>query len=305
MNREYKGCSKIDLINDYVVLDIETTGLDPIFDEIIEIGAIKIKNGIVVDSFSQLVKPSTPVSQFISELTGITNDMLKSAPTINEVLPKFIEFVSDMQIVGHNVNFDINFIYDNSIQISNKPFKNDFIDTLRLSRKLFKELKNHKLTTICDFLKFDGIEHHRALSDCDATFKLYEYIKNYINSKQIVLQELFKPKSNKLKAQDIISTNECFDETNQFYDKYCVFTGTLSVPRKNAMQLVVDLGGHCEDNVTKQTNFLVLGNIDYGKCKDTKSAKYKKAEQCILNGQDLTIISENVFWDLVGSSKPE
>ena len=119
MIRDGKGNSKIELVNDYIVLDIETTGLDPEFDEIIEIGAIKVINGKIVDEFSELVKPSNAITPFISSLTGITNDMLKTAKNINQVLPKFLDFVKDMTIVGHNVNFDINFIYDYTLYISN------------------------------------------------------------------------------------------------------------------------------------------------------------------------------------------
>ena len=100
--RQFKGKSLINTLNDYVVLDIETTGLDPFFDEIIEIGAIKVINGECVANFSKLVKPSKPVSDFIVQLTGITNDMLRDSPSIDKVLPEFMEFVSDMTIIGNN-----------------------------------------------------------------------------------------------------------------------------------------------------------------------------------------------------------
>ncbi len=296
--RQDKGLSKIELLKDYVVLDIETTGLDPYFDEIIEIGALKIINGKIVDKFSQLIKPSQPISAFISELTGITNDMVTNEPTINEVLPKFVNFVSNMNIVGHNVHFDINFIYDNMVLFLNKSFKNNFIDTLKLSRKLFRNLENHKLNTVCKHLNINIDNHHRAYYDCEITYNVYEKIKNYILSEKINLIELFAPKrSKKLIGKNITTNIKEFDETHLLFDKNCVFTGTLHISRKEAMQMVVDLGGHCQDNVTKETNFLILGNKDYSST--NKSAKHKKAESYILNGCDINIISENVFMDLV------
>ena len=111
--REQKGKSLIDIPNNYVVFDIETTGLDPEFDEIIEIGAVKIKDGIKIDTFNSLIKPEYEIDEFITELTGITNEMVENAPSIDEVLPKFMDFIKDYIIIGHNVNFDINFFYDN------------------------------------------------------------------------------------------------------------------------------------------------------------------------------------------------
>ena len=124
MIRENKGNSKIDLLNKYVVIDIETTGLDPQYDEIIELGALKIENGVIVDSFSKLIKPKTSISDFITQLTGISNSMVENAPSIEEELPNYLKFINEQNIVGHNVNFDINFIYDNLAKILNKPFTN-------------------------------------------------------------------------------------------------------------------------------------------------------------------------------------
>ncbi|MBS7400982.1 MAG: hypothetical protein KIG16_00520 [Eubacteriales bacterium] len=303
MTRENKGNSKIDLINDYVVIDIETTGLDPQYDEIIELGALKVKNGVVVGSFSKLIKPKNPISEFITQLTGISNTMVENAPSIEEELPNYLKFINEQNIVGHNVNFDINFIYDNSIEILNTPFQNDYIDTLRLSRRLYPNLDNHKLTTVCDYLKVSDNIHHRALSDCQLTFEIYEKIKNYVRTENIDLEILFKPKKHyKTKAADITASTDEFDESNLFYNKYCVFTGALSITRKEAMQKVVNLGGKCEDKVTKKTNYLILGNLDYQKCKGEKSSKYRKAEEYILAGQDIQIISENVFFDIIGEN---
>ena len=103
--RVYKGESLLRLPDDnYTVIDIETTGLDPSFDEIIELAAIRVRDGVITDSFSSLVKPSHEVSDFISALTGINNDMLSDAQAIYDVLPKYIDFIGDDIIIGHNVS---------------------------------------------------------------------------------------------------------------------------------------------------------------------------------------------------------
>ena len=101
--RDYKGRSLLDFPNSYVVIDVETTGLDPTYDKIIEIGALKVENGTLVDTFSTLVNPGVPVDDFITQLTGITNDDLASAPALDSALSAFSNFIGDSILVGHNV----------------------------------------------------------------------------------------------------------------------------------------------------------------------------------------------------------
>ena len=123
----------------------------------------------------------------------------------------------------------------------------------------------------------------------------YENIDNFKNQ--------FKKHHNstKIKVKDIVSQNTEFDKDNPLYNKVCVFTGTLEkMARKDAMQIVVNLGGICGDNVTNKTNYLILGNNDYCRTiKDGKSNKQKTAEKLKINGQDIEIISENVFYDMI------
>jgi DNA polymerase III subunit epsilon len=167
--REFKGESVIDFPADYVVLDIETTGLNPSNDEIIELSAIRIIDGVQVDSFSTLIKPINRINKFITDLTGITNQMVADAPDIESALPLFCTFVGDSVVVGHNVNFDINFIYDNLQRCLNKPFSNEFIDLLRIARKNLPDLENHKLKTLSEHFDIDTTDSHRGLKDCTMT----------------------------------------------------------------------------------------------------------------------------------------
>ena len=295
-----KGKSLLSLLDDYVVIDLETTGFDPRFDEIIELGAIRYNKGIETERYSSLVKPEDEIDEYITELTGITNDMLANAPSINEVLPQYLDFIGESTVVGHNVNFDINFIYDEYKYILGKEFKNDFVDTLRLSRKVFPDLINHKLATLAKEFNIEVSTSHRSLADCEVTAHVYEYLKSYINENDVHIG--FKSShSNGVKAAEITSQNTEFDESHPFYGKIFVFTGTLDrMLRKDAMQLVADIGGINADGVTKKTNFLVLGNNDYcSQIKDGKSNKLKKAEKYILGGQDLQILSEDVFFDML------
>lgn len=310
-----KGNSLIEIPSSFTVIDIETTGLDPRYDEIIEIGAIKIENGKIIDTFESLIKPNGSyyyddedneifeyVNDFITNLTGITNEMLETAPEIVDVLPKFIDFIKDDILIGHNVNFDINFLYDVLEDNLEYILTNNFVDLMRLARKVYPDYKNHKLITIATNLKINTDNSHRALKDCLITYKCFQELSNHLNFNNIDLKSLWKSNYGKytdLKA--IQSDNKEFDGEHLLYNKYCTFTGKLEkMERKDAAQLVVNLGGKCENGVTRKTNFLILGNFDYSSnVKDGKSSKLKKAEELILKGQDLQILSENVFYDLI------
>ncbi|MFR5048695.1 MAG: exonuclease domain-containing protein [Faecalispora sporosphaeroides] len=304
VSRDEKGISLLLLPSSYTVIDLETTGLDPQWNDIIEFGALRVEDSVVVDRFSSLVNPGYEIDDFITELTGITNEMLSTAPDINNVLQKFLDFIGDSIVIGHNVNFDINFIYDTCIEILHKPFKNNFIDTMRLSRRLFPQERHHRLCDLIDrFCVSDTIEH-RALADAEQTNRCYLYMKQYMEDNGFDIKSIL-PTKNTFSAKDIqASTNE-FDETSPIYAKVFVFTGTLErMTRKEAMQIVVDNGGKCGDGVNKNTNYLVLGNYDYcTTIKGGKSTKQKKAEQLKLAGFDIEIISENVFYDMITYNK--
>ena len=160
----------------FVAVDVETTGLSPVYNELIEISAIKYDGAKKIDTFSTLVKPKKEVSDIITNLTGITNKMLENAPQIEEVMPKLVEFIGNHIIVAHNANFDVSFLQNNS----NKSFsKNKVIDTVALSRKMLPNLPNHKLNTVarCIGIQEDGF--HRAEFDCECCAKIYiKYLEN-------------------------------------------------------------------------------------------------------------------------------
>lgn len=176
----------------YVVLDFETTGLSPSKDEIIEMAAIRVVNSKVTDTFSQLVKPSKEIPYKVSDITGITNDMLRDAPSINRVLPHFLEFIGNDVLVGHNIiDFDSQFLAIACIRFG-LALNNRIVDTLLLAKNAIPSLKNHKLNTVCDFYKIKNKNAHRALSDCEATYKIYEKISKI---KPIEIYDIPVPKT--------------------------------------------------------------------------------------------------------------
>lgn len=306
--REEKGKSLLATPNDFIVLDIETTGYLPQWDYIIEVGAIKYEHGVEIARFSSLIQPPSVdgeyIDSYITELTGITNEMLASAPSIESVLPKLYDFLGNSIIIGHNVNFDINFLYDNFEEFLEKPLSNDFIDTMRLSRNLHPEEKHHRLSDLCERYALDYSYAHRSIKDCELTFSCYNNLLSEINTTfndfDSFLKSRIKHSSQGIKAKDICSENTEFDITHPLYGKVCVFTGALEkMPRKEAMQLVANLGGINGDSVTKKTNYLILGNNDYCKAiRDGKSNKQKKAEKLKLEGHDIEILPETAFYEL-------
>lgn len=156
----------------YVVFDLETTGLSPDNERITEFGAVKVRDGLIVDKFSQLVNPEKEISAEITELTGITNEMVENMPTIKEILPKFKKFCGDAVLVAHNAKFDTGFIYANARR-EGLYFNNRVMDTLTMSRTLFPNERQHKLDMVCDRLGVRLENHHRASDDAEATARCF------------------------------------------------------------------------------------------------------------------------------------
>lgn len=295
--RENKGKSLLIKTEDFTAIDLETTGLSPEFDDILELSAIRYRNGEPAASFESLVYFDREVPDYITELTGITTDMVQAAPHIDVALPRFIDFIGADVVLGHNVNFDVNFIYDNAKDLGLADFSNQYIDTLRLSRRLHKDWKKHSLDAIAANLGLPPRGLHRAGGDAKLAADIYLLFKEDPS-----FDEAMRPyEKKKLRAADIVGDESKFDEDNPLFGRVCVFTGALeSFTRREAMQLVADLGGECGDNITQKTNFLVLGNNDYcASIKGGKSNKQKKAESLIAKGADLQIISESAFLDML------
>ena len=224
--------------------------------------------------------------------------MVATAPKFKDIYNELITFIGTDYIVGHNVSFDLNFIVSNS----NKSLHNDYIDTLYLSRLILDDLSSHRLTNLAWYFKIDR-SAHRSVEDCLTTKDVYDNLKREAERRHIdIRKRKFAHKYNgPVNAKDIAITDQHFDEDCLLYDQNCVFTGTLKrFTRKEAMEMVVNIGGHVENTVTKKTNFLILGDFDYCKSiKDGKTNKHKKALELQQKGQDIEVIDEFSFYDML------
>lgn len=303
---EYKkGNSTIAFPNQYVCIDIETTGLDYEYDEIIEVSAVRVVDGNIKESFSSLINPQGSVPSYIENLTGITNEMLSVAPPAEKIIPDLISFIGSDLVIGYNVSFDIHFLcaYCSSFDVD---FLNDYTDVMRIFRKLFPSLEHHRLCEMVEQLNIDISTSHRATADVLATMEGYEKMKSIIleSSSLDDFSKSFKKTSFKNYVnglKDVLpSTNE-FDETHPIFGKTVVFTGALSsMGRKEAFQIVADLGGFPETGITKKTNFLVVGNGEFAKSvTDGKTSKMKKADAYREIGLDIVTLSENTFFRMI------
>lgn len=177
------------MIRNYIAFDLETTGLSPETDQIIEIGALKVKDGKVVERFMEFVKPDKPITPAITEITGITNEMVAGARNTEEIVSEFVNFCEDYVLIGHNIMFDYKFC-KRYAKIYGHSFEKKGIDTLKIARKVHKEFASKSLGSLCEHYHIDNKAAHRAYHDALATAKLYHCLAHYFEAQD---EKLFVP----------------------------------------------------------------------------------------------------------------
>ena len=177
------------MLKSYVAFDVETTGLDPEQNEIIEIGALKVREGKVYERFMELIRPKEQISQPTTNLTGITNDMVAGARTAEQVIPEFLQFCKEDVLIGHNILFDYSFMKVGAAGCG-KTFERYGIDTLKIARKVHQELESKSLENLCAYYHIENKSAHRAYHDALATAKLYQTLAHYFEKAQ---PKVFQP----------------------------------------------------------------------------------------------------------------
>ncbi len=167
-----KGDADTGFDGTFICFDIETTGLSAARDKITEIGAVKVENGVITDTFSTFANPEMPIPQKITQLTGITDDMVKDAPSQSEAVSAFLEFAGDNVLVAHNAPFDTSFIAK-ACEDMGREYNYTSIDTVAISRAILTDIKNCKLDTVAKFLRLGDFNHHRATDDAEMLARIF------------------------------------------------------------------------------------------------------------------------------------
>ena len=166
------------MLKSYVCFDLETTGLDPLYNEIIEIGALKVRDGKVAERFMEFIHPQEEISPMITNLTGITNEMVANARPVDAVISDFLEFCEDDVLIGHNVGFDYSFMKSGASNLG-LTFEKFGIDTFKIAQRTLKSLPSKSLSSLCEYYQIENKAAHRAYHDALATAKLYQTLAHY------------------------------------------------------------------------------------------------------------------------------
>lgn len=176
------------MIHDFTAIDVETTGLNPKTEKIIEVGAVRVRNGKIVDRYESLINPGRRLEEKIVELTGITDEMVKAAPMAEEVMPQLLSFMGEDILLGHSLNFDYSFIKRLAVNLRlwNTQSTSMGIDTLKIARYFLKDLESRSLPFLCQYFEIPH-KAHRALEDAKAAAMLYKMLAERFNEENIFL----------------------------------------------------------------------------------------------------------------------
>lgn len=172
--------------SEFVVIDLETTGAKAPPCKITEIGAFKVKSGQIIGEFRSLVDPEMQIPQFITELTGINDEMVAGAPRFRDLIADFLDFVGDAVLVAHNAPFDMGFLdYEIRQAIGEVRLGNPSVCTVQLSRRLLPGIPNHKLRTVAEYFGIELVNHHRAGEDALATARIFINLLDALHEREI------------------------------------------------------------------------------------------------------------------------
>lgn len=219
MTERNKGKRLSRYTGDYIVFDLETTGIHPERDTIIEISAIKVKNHEIVEQFTTLVNPGRRIPPQATAVNGITNEMVADAPDLKSAMEDFLSFVGEGILVGHNIHtFDMNFVYNAAAALLKREVGNDYIDTLYMARKCLPGLSHHRLVDVASYFQVETEGAHRALFDCMMNQRCYEELGK--------LMEQMAPEEKKE-----LSCPVCGSELILRKGRYGMFYGCTGFPR--------------------------------------------------------------------------
>lgn len=307
IERITSNANNLQSVQDYVVFDTETTGLDGNTDKIIEIALLKVSEGRIIDEFCVLVNPERHISASASSVNHIFDKDVQNAPTYDRVAPIVAKFLSNCYLIGHNVDFDLSFMPG---LMEFVHLENDItwkcIDTCSLARSAFPGAPNYKLQTLIRYLNLNTYDAHRARADAVATMQLFEKCREALTKVEPLRATTSHESKEKyfsslnVKPSELVPSQEP-DPSHPLFGKNLVFTGDLSIPRKEAYQKAVDCGAIIKTTVSKKVDYLIIGAQDLSVVgSDGLSSKQEKALQMNATGKaHIEFINEQQFIYLV------
>ncbi|MBR5975740.1 MAG: topoisomerase DNA-binding C4 zinc finger domain-containing protein [Clostridiales bacterium] len=184
MLADQPGRNRKTFVEDYVVFDLETTGLSSNYDQVVEISGVKVRNHEVVEEFSSLVNPGRHIPEVATDVNGITDDMVREAPEFRQVLQDFSAFAGELVLVGHNIHrFDLPFLYRDAQNYWGRTIGNDYVDTLQMAKICLPGRKGYGLGSLAQNYGISTVGAHRALADCHMTQKVYEKLRGELENR--------------------------------------------------------------------------------------------------------------------------
>ncbi|KJY59459.1 DNA polymerase III [Lactobacillus kimbladii] len=290
-----KGQEWPDFISDYTMLDIETTGLNPYRDHVTELGAVKVRANKVVDEFSQLVvyPRSNHVPSFITKLNGITEDLLlEKGKPVKEAMTAFRTFIGDDIVIGYNVNFDLNFLYDLARKFHLPELSNNYVDVLRLARVYYPQQHNRLL----DCIQRAGIaqvEQHHGLADSLDTKKVYDDFRQHFTP------ELLQEAQGKLKNIDLLQEELEVWELgfrNPVNNKKIAFAPEVEISGTEAAQMVNNMNGIAQTGVKADTDYLIMSDDGFFSKNNPETLKAREFNHA---GSKIKRLSESYFLNML------
>lgn len=291
-----KGMETPAFLQDYTLLDIETTGLSPYRDRATELGAIKVRNGEIVDEYSHLVAydKSNRVPAFITKLNGITEEkIINEGIPVAEAIHDFRQFIGDDVIIGYNVNFDLNFIYDLAKKYHLPELNNNYVDVLRLARAYYPKERHNRLIDCMQRAGIAQVEQHRGLDDSIDTKKVYDDFHAHFTP-DLLVQAQKKIKNFSLTDEKLSPWQIGF--RNPVNNKKIVLTDHLKMNLEDANKMIDNLGGQAQGRLAMETNYLIFGDHDFF---SRDNDDLNKAQELNHEGADIKHLSESFFLNML------
>ena len=239
-----KGKQRREYVRDYVLYDLETTGISSLYDEVVEISAVKVRNGKIVDEFSELVNPGRPIPYAASRVNNISDKMVENARSFEKVLPEFLAFAGDDVLAGHNIaGFDMKFLYRDCEKYFGQTLTNDYIDTLAIAKMCFPEWKHRKLSDLAEHYGISTKGAHRALADCRMNQQVFEHMGKELSRQSVGhstyhgMEQNMGHSAEKIAEQNVENDNpikicpECNMPMQKRNGRYGQFWGCTGFPR--------------------------------------------------------------------------